>query len=117
MEPLISNSSSRKCGDAIPSNCVPWNSGIIPCIPNCVGDSVGDIVVKLGNQLCYNQSLTDLTTLDISCWYSPCPTCQNPTSIVGMFQTFSDYICTLKTTINALNAQILALGGTPPPNV
>lgn len=118
MEPIIPNSKSNRCLEPQSSSCVLWDQNIkIPCISSCVGDTVTDMISKLGNQLCFNESLTDLIGLNISCFYSPCPTCQQPNDIKDILQIYANYLCTIKTTINAINAQLLALGATPPPNI
>jgi len=107
MEPLRYNSLSNTCADPICSNCVQYNNeNQIPCIPVCVGDTVSDMIYKLGAQLCYNQSLTDLSKLNLSCIYTPCPSCQQPTSIVDVMQLMINTICTQNTTIANLQTQV-----------
>ena len=117
MEPLRPNGSDKTCGNPICSNCVQYNGKAISCIPQCAGDTLSDMVYKLGQQMCYNASLVDLTKLDMSCWLTTCPNCQAPTTVIDVLQAMSNYFCTIKTTVNAINAQILKLGGIPPANI
>ena len=111
MEPLLTNSQSNKCAEGLPSNCVIYNGRKIDCINTCTGDTVSDIEYKLGQQLCYIQSLLTLTSLDISCFYTPCPSCTAPTSLLENLQFMANEICTQKSQIAALSARITALGG------
>ena len=106
MEPLIPNSGANNCGNPTSSNCVVWQSGSIPCIPICNGDTIGNISVKLGQELCYIQSLLDLSTLDLSCCYTPCPSCQNPTKLVDVLQVMMTCICNQSKQIATLQAQV-----------
>ena len=121
MEPVIANSSSKKCGSAISSNCVtyvPPDSGLtIPCVPICNTDTVSDILVKLGQTECYTQSLLDLSGLDLSCCYTPCPSCQQPTKLVDVLQIMQNCICSLTTRVTTLEATVadLVQGVNPTP--
>lgn len=117
MEPLIPNTSSTRCGSPVSSNCVIWQGKTISCIPDCNGDTISDVAYKLGQQLCYVQTLFDVSTIDLSCFYTPCPSCQEPTKLLDVLQTMVNYICTLKSTINQINTAIAQLGGVPPANV
>lgn len=116
MEPLRQNTPKNKCGEPVSSNCVVYNGNNIPCIPLCNGDTVSDVEYKLGQQLCYIQSLLNMSTVDLSCIYTPCPSCQNPTTPVGVLQVMVDYMCHLADIITQQNAVIATLGVTPPPN-
>ena len=56
----------------ISSNCVIWQGPDIPCINLCNGDTVSDVVAKLGTELCDLIDATctcnpDLTGLDLKC--------------------------------------------------
>ena len=106
MEPLIPNSSSNNCGSTISSNCVPYNGSPIPCLPNCANQSVSDVLYKLGAQECYTLSLLDLSTLDLSCFYTPCPSCQNPTKLKDVLQLMINFMCSQQTQINNLQTQV-----------
>jgi hypothetical protein len=118
MEPILPNSASKTCGDAISSNCVQYNGKMPSCIPICAGDTVSDMIYKLGQQMCYDQSLINLTGLDLSCFYTGCPQgCTQPTTIVDAMQIITNYICVMKQTINALSTQITLLGGTAPAQI
>ena len=70
MEPILSNSSSKTCGETPPSNCIPYNGLIPSCIPVCNGDTVSDVFYKLGQQMCYLQTLFNLSGLNITGIYA-----------------------------------------------
>lgn len=59
MEPILPNTTSKACGDAIPSGCIPYNGNMPSCIPICKGDTINEMFYKLGQQMCYIQSLLD----------------------------------------------------------
>jgi len=87
MEPVIANSTSNKCINPVSSNCTTWNGPMtLGCIPVCSTDSVSDVIVKLAKTECYTQSLLDLTALDLSCIYTPCPSCQSPKKLIDILQ-------------------------------
>lgn len=109
MQPLIPNSSSKNCGNPTSSNCVNWNSTNPPCINVCNGDSVGDVIYKLGQELCYFQGLLDLSALDLSCCYTPCPSCQQPTKLEDVLQIMMNCICAQSTQIATLQTQVNSL--------
>lgn len=111
MEPLVFNSPKNKCGTPISTNCVIWASGNIPCIKLCDTDTIGDVAFKLGQGLCYTQSLLDLTSLDLSCFYTPCPSCQQPTKLLDILQIMVNKICSQEAEIQALSVRITNLGG------
>lgn len=122
MEPIRVNSSSKKCGDAISSNCVtyvaPDSGETIPCIPSCIGDTVSDVLVKLGKTECYTQSLLDVSGLDMSCCYTPCPSCPAvPSRLEDVLQIMMDCICNQKAQITALQTTVdnLSAGVNPEP--
>lgn len=113
MERIIANSSSKKCGSAVSSNCVTYvapDSGLtIPCIPLCSTDTVSDVLVKLGQTECYTQSLLDLSGLDLSCCYTPCPSCQQPTRLVDVLQIMQNCICALQARVTVLESDVADL--------
>jgi len=51
MLPVGSNNKSTPCS-VISSNCVSWQGPDIPCIGLCKGDTVTDVVAKLGELVC-----------------------------------------------------------------
>jgi hypothetical protein len=117
MEPLIPNSPATRCGNPVSSNCVTWQGGSVCGIEICNGDTISDIAIKLGNLSCFIGNSIDLTKLDLSCIYTPCPSCQSPTNLVDVLQVIVNYLCTIKTTVNQINTAIAQLGGTPPANI
>jgi len=101
MEPIIPNKSTR-CGSVEGSNCVTYNGNSIPCINICNGDTVSDVLLKIGQETCYIQGLLNLSTLNLSCIYTPCPSCQNPTNLNDVLQIIVNAICTANQNITAL---------------
>lgn len=79
----------------ISSNCVIWQGPDIPCIGICNGDTVSDVVGKLGDELCSIIDATcqcnpDLSGLDLSCL--PVNT---PLNLEAVLQAIIDYVCSL----------------------
>ena len=64
MKPL--NLDNRPCSP-ISSNCVIWQGPDIPCIKLCTGDSVSDVVAKLGTELCTIMDQLNVSNYDLSC--------------------------------------------------
>ena len=58
----VNNGYTSPCSP-ISSNCVIWQGPDIPCIGICNGDTVSDVVGKLGEELC--------NILDASCQCNP----------------------------------------------
>ena len=106
MQPLIPNSTSKNCPGGTSSNCVTYNGKALPCVTTCNGDSVSDIIYKLGQELCYYQGLLDLSTLDLSCCYTPCPSCQQPTKLEDILQIMMNCICAQAAQIATLNTEV-----------
>lgn len=120
MEPILPNSLSNTCGNPISTNCVVSNSSLnMCCIPTCSGDTLTDILNKLAARLCSDEQLISVSGVDFSCWYTPCPSgCSGtPTNIVDALNMISSYLCKVKSAVNNLNAQIIALGGASLPNI
>lgn len=93
----------------IPSNCVPYNGDPLPCQPNCANQTVSDVILKLGKEFCYLNGLLDLSSLDLSCCYTPCPSCQQPTKLVDVLQIMMTCICKQQIQINNLQTQVNTL--------
>lgn len=113
MEPILPNSPANKCFSTTGSNCVTYNGETISCIPKCNGDTVSNVLYKLGQQQCYTTSLLDWSSLDFGCCYEACPNCQNPTKPIDIIQIMFNCICTqaaritvLEQKVNVLNAGI-----------
>jgi len=102
MKPL--NADTPGC-DPISSNCVIWQGPDIACIGLCKGDTVSNVVYKLGLELCKVLETLDIETYDISCLLiGGC----GPEDFQALIQLLIDKICALEA------AQ--ALGGGDPSN-
>ncbi len=69
MKPVKSNitETSEAC-TPISSNCVVWQGPDIPCLNLCSGDSVTDVVYKLGTLFCEISDATfNVTNIDLTC--------------------------------------------------
>lgn len=87
MKPL--NLDNRPCSP-ISSNCVIWQGPDIPCIKLCAGDTVSDIVYKLGTELCTIMEQLDISNYDLSCFnLAACP----PEDFQALIQLLIDRIC------------------------
>jgi len=64
MKPL--NTDNPGC-NPISSNCVIWQGPDIACIGLCKGDTVSNVVAKLGEELCEILDILDINSYDISC--------------------------------------------------
>ena len=87
MRPL--NLDNRPCSP-ISSNCVIWQGPDIPCIKICTGDTVSDIVYKLGTELCTIMEQLNVSNYDLSCFnLTACP----PEDFQALIQLLIDKIC------------------------
>lgn len=91
MKPL--NIDKTGCSN-ISSNCVSWQGPDIECIGLCKGDSVTEVVYKLGLEVCSLMDTFDLTNYDLQCFSTG--VCQP--------QTFKDFINILINKVCALQA-------------
>lgn len=66
MLPVGSNNKSTPCS-VISSNCVSWQGPDIPCIGLCKGDTVTDVVTKLGELLCDIDTRAAEVSVNIAC--------------------------------------------------
>jgi hypothetical protein len=95
MKPLNSNN-RQACSQITSSNCVRWNGPDIECLNLCYGESVSDVVYKLGVELCalldalnianYNDLLQDCPALDV---------CE-PLDFQGLIRFILEKICTVE---------------------
>jgi len=86
----------------ISSNCVIWQGPDIPCIKLCNGDTVSDVVYKLGMELCNIMDLLDVNGYDLSCF--DLASCK-PQNIQELIQFLIGRICDLEA-VNAAEAAI-----------
>jgi len=87
MRPL--NLDNRPCSP-ISSNCVIWQGPDIPCINLCAGDTVSDIVYKLGTELCAIMDELKVSNYDLTCLgITACP----PQNFQALIQLLIDKIC------------------------
>lgn len=89
------NSNNTPC-TPVSSNCVVWQGPTISCINICNGDTVSDVVGKLGDELCTLVDATcecnpDLTGLDLGCLPD------GPLELNSVLQSIIDYVCNLPT--------------------
>lgn len=103
MKPL--NLDNSPCSP-ISSNCVIWQGPDIPCIKLCKGDTVSDIVYKLGMELCNIMDLLDVNGYDLSCF--DLASCK-PKDIQELIQFLIERICALEN----INNTEAALPNTP----
>jgi hypothetical protein len=78
----------------ISSNCVIWQGPDIPCIKLCTGDTVSDVVYKLGMELCNIMDLLDVNGYDLSCF--DLASCK-PQNIQELIQFLIERICAIET--------------------
>jgi hypothetical protein len=90
MKPL--NLDNSPCSP-ISSNCVIWQGPDIPCIKLCKGDTVSDVVYKLGIELCNIMDLLDVNGYDLSCF--DLASCK-PKDIQELIQFLIERICALE---------------------
>jgi hypothetical protein len=87
MKPL--NLDNRPCSP-ISSNCVIWQGPDIPCIKLCTGDTVSDVIYKLGTELCTIMDELKVSNYDLTCLgINACP----PDDFKGLLQLLIDKIC------------------------
>lgn len=87
MKPL--NLDNRPCSP-ISSNCVIWQGPDIPCINLCAGDTVSDIVYKLGTELCTIMDELKVSNYDLTCLgITACP----PQDFQALIQLLITKVC------------------------
>jgi len=87
MKPL--NLDNKPCSP-ISSNCVIWQGPDIPCIKLCNGDTVSDIVYKLGTELCTIMDQLNVSNYDLSCLgIASCP----PSDFQALIQLIINKVC------------------------
>jgi hypothetical protein len=100
MLPVGSNYSSKGCSE-ISSNCVIWQGPDIPCLSLCKGDTVSEVVAKLGEKLCdvLDDCCIDIATLNLACLNLG----STPASYTALIQALVTKICSLQTQISAIS--------------
>ena len=100
MLPVGSNYSSNGCSE-ISSNCVIWQGPDIPCLSLCKGDTVSEVVAKLGEKLCdvLDDCCIDIATLNLACL----SLATTPASSTALIQALVTKICSLQTQISAIS--------------
>ena len=106
MKPL--NLDNSPCSP-ISSNCVIWQGPDIPCIKLCKGDTVSDVVYKLGMELCNIMELLDVNGYDLSCF--DLASCK-PQNIQELIQFLIERICALEDVDAAAAATPTTTGST-----
>lgn len=106
MKPL--NLDNSPCSP-ISSNCVIWQGPDIPCIKLCKGDTVSDVVYKLGMELCNIMELLDVNGYDLSCF--DLASCK-PQNIQELIQFLIGRICALEDVDAAAAATPTTTGST-----
>jgi hypothetical protein len=110
MKPYKSSSDKENCSP-VSSNCVIWQGPDISCINLCKGDSVSDIVYKLGVQLCDFQNTASLSDLQLDCLLDICTSSAKPElTLAAVLQLIIDKICCSFGTLNAAITNINLTG-------
>jgi len=89
------------------SSSVIWDGPTISCINLCKGDTVSDLIYKIGKQICcIIEQENDLKELDLECLINYCSNCNKNFTIKYILQLILDNDCDLKTMINNLEDQL-----------
>ena len=96
MLPVGSNNKSTPCS-VISSNCVSWQGPDIPCIGLCKGDTVTDVVAKLGELVCDIDTRAAEVSVNVSCLGGGDFVYTNYNDLI---QYITDKLCDLYTIVN-----------------
>lgn len=78
------------------SNCVIWQGPDIKCINVCRGDSVSEVVYKLGKEIVELEKALDLSDLDLKCLVQQCVQCPQPDkSLQAVLTLIIEELCAL----------------------
>lgn len=80
----------------VSSNCVIWQGDDIECIKICKGDTVSDVMFKMGCLLCELKEQMDPDTYDLTCL--TLEACDIPHTFQDFIQIIIDRICNIEAT-------------------
>lgn len=82
-----------KCVNSTNSSCVVWDGLNIDCLGLCRGDTVMDVITKLGQVVCLLNNLTDVKTLNFLCYSNE----KNlPQNLNELLQWYITKLCEIK---------------------
>ena len=87
------NMKSAGCSP-VSSNCVIWQGPDIKCLNLCKGDTISDVMFKLGCLICDLKDELDVDTYDLTCLNLA--NCDKPTSFLEFIQIVIDKLCELQ---------------------
>jgi hypothetical protein len=82
-----------KCVNSTNSSCVVWDGQNIDCLDLCRGDTITDVITKLGQVVCLLNNATDVNTLNFLCYSN-----ENnlPQNLNELLQWYITKLCELK---------------------
>lgn len=99
---LPTKSNTEQGCSPVSSNCVIWQGPNISCINLCTGDSVSDVVYKLGIELCALQAQLNLTDMDFACLVSSAVGTPEPEhNLQTALELLIGKVCDIEAIINA----------------
>ena len=98
MLPVGSNTKSSTCA-TVSSNCVIWHGADIPCAGLCKGDSVTDVVLKLGELVCDINTRAGDVNVNTTCLGSGDVTWATYNDLI---QYLTDKLCDLYTIVDGI---------------
>lgn len=99
---LPTKSNTEQGCSPVSSNCVIWQGPNISCINLCTGDSVSDVVYKLGTELCALQAQLNLTDMDFACLVSSAVGTPEPEhNLQTALELLINKVCDIEAIINA----------------
>ena len=99
---LPTKSNTEQGCSPVSSNCVVWQGPNISCINLCTGDSVSDVVYKLGMEVCALQAQLNLTDMDFACLVSSAVGTPEPEhTLQAVLELLINKVCDVDAIINA----------------
>lgn len=98
MLPVGSNTKSSACA-TVSSNCVIWHGADIPCAGLCKGDSVTDVILKLGDLVCDIDARAGDVNVNTTCLGSGDVTWATYNDLI---QYLTDKLCDLYTVVDGI---------------